>query len=805
MKRILLLAASLILAACAQTPSAPAPAVPAHPAEELSRQIYWQRSLEDALALCKSTGRPLLVAMNMDGESASERITKENYRDPKFVALTRSFVCVIGSVFRHNLRDHDEQGRRIPCPRLGEVTCGEHIALEPILFDKYLGGERIAPRHALILSDGTKKFDEFLLYDLRDLYRIFAAAPPNGDPTPVGPDGLDLHRPRLRLEDELALAPHPDLARLRREGGAGSLEALLRLSTRPELALELADTARALSLGPAYANFLEQRLEKSDLAALARLDDSKAGRTLQRAAQALEGNPDGPWALADVLERSQKLVGTAPISDERAPADLAALERELAEADEQLQKDSQSLEARARFGRVSLALARARIEAGFTRDVQLMLTDADHWLGKAAELAPKDVALALALERAEASYRLANFVAEEQHALEAFELSGAATATDPSREQREALRWVGDAAARNCLARSGGDEGVETAAIRRGALALQRIALTAAAGESDWQALASFHGMLGLTRHEREYLAAGVMRLPASQALRAALTDACWRAGDLEFLTHVAEQTATLYESSADAQWYLGIAWIQRAEWARRGERVEDAIREYQGAERAFERCAELKPEFAGNCTQQRANCRLGIGFAHLLVDERASAAQSLVEALKLAPAIAGTRDGLDREPIDLLDQSLEWRASGPSPVDAMKLLGDLEAAAPQNPFWPRALSDSELREARRAQHRDAPGEAIVYCQIAISAARHARELADDEDNKRALLLPLSLQAELFLAKDELAPARAPLLEVAKELGMQAPAEPDLGFAKQLLAKAREKLGEAAPVNRPGR
>ena len=119
------------------------------------RQILWQRSLDDALAIAKVENRPLLVAVNMDGESACERIVRERYRDPAFVAATRRFVCVIASAFRHAPRDHDDEGRRIPCPRLGQVTCGEHIALEPILFDRYLGGERIAPRHALILPDGA--------------------------------------------------------------------------------------------------------------------------------------------------------------------------------------------------------------------------------------------------------------------------------------------------------------------------------------------------------------------------------------------------------------------------------------------------------------------------------------------------------------------------------------------------------------------------------------------------------------------------------------------------------------------------
>jgi len=48
-------------------------------------------------------------------------------------------------------------------------------------------------------------------------------------------------------------------------------------------------------------------------------------------------------------------------------------------------------------------------------------------------------------------------------------------------------------------------------------------------------------------------------------------------------------------------------------------------------------------------------------------------------------------------------------------------------------------------------------------------------------------------------------PARAPLAEVARELGLPTAAEPDLAACKQLLAEVRAKLGEAAPVNRPGR
>ena len=42
-------------------------------------QIAWQRTLEDALAVQKSTGLPLLVVVNMDGEVFNERLANTTY------------------------------------------------------------------------------------------------------------------------------------------------------------------------------------------------------------------------------------------------------------------------------------------------------------------------------------------------------------------------------------------------------------------------------------------------------------------------------------------------------------------------------------------------------------------------------------------------------------------------------------------------------------------------------------------------------------------------------------------------------
>ncbi len=184
----------LALLGAARAPLTPVAALPQESRSFVAPdQIAWQRTLADARALATAEKRPLLVVINLDGESSSDRIPSERYRKPEFVAWTRHFVCVIGHPWRHMPRDHDDRGRRIECPRLGSVTCGEHVALEPELFDAYLGGERISPRHALILPDGTKSFDSFLLFDLQLLDDAIAKATAFAPPDATEQAWFDVH------------------------------------------------------------------------------------------------------------------------------------------------------------------------------------------------------------------------------------------------------------------------------------------------------------------------------------------------------------------------------------------------------------------------------------------------------------------------------------------------------------------------------------------------------------------------------------------------------------------------------------
>ena len=132
--------------------------------------IRFERSWEDALAVAKETQKAILICISMDGEIASEHYAGKRYRDPEITALYEPYVCVIASVYRHTPRDYDDAGNRVLCPRFGSVTCGEHIAIEPIVFAKYLDGVRVAPRHIMVELDGSEVYDVYYANDTASVF-----------------------------------------------------------------------------------------------------------------------------------------------------------------------------------------------------------------------------------------------------------------------------------------------------------------------------------------------------------------------------------------------------------------------------------------------------------------------------------------------------------------------------------------------------------------------------------------------------------------------------------------------------------
>jgi hypothetical protein len=166
--------------------------------------VEFQRTWDDALAVAKRTQMPILVCVNMDGEIASEHYAGVRYRQPDKAALYEPYVCVIASVYRHTPRDYDEQGRRIPCPRFGSVTCGEHIAIEPMLYEQFMDGRRIAPRHIGVELEqgGTEIYDVYYAFDTASVFTAIEKGAEGREPAPESRD--------LPLEERVASRARTD-------------------------------------------------------------------------------------------------------------------------------------------------------------------------------------------------------------------------------------------------------------------------------------------------------------------------------------------------------------------------------------------------------------------------------------------------------------------------------------------------------------------------------------------------------------------------------------------------------------------
>lgn len=113
--------------------------------------IAWQPSLEGALATAREQHKPVLLAVNMDGERANDQMAAEVYGDPQVLELAARCVAVVASSGQHSAGE-------VPCPRFGAVTCREHRSVDAEARKLYLkaddAGEVIAPQHVLIAPDG---------------------------------------------------------------------------------------------------------------------------------------------------------------------------------------------------------------------------------------------------------------------------------------------------------------------------------------------------------------------------------------------------------------------------------------------------------------------------------------------------------------------------------------------------------------------------------------------------------------------------------------------------------------------------
>ena len=261
------------------------PCTPQDPPAGKKPHVAWQRTLADALAVQQATGLPLLVVVNMDGETFNERFAGTTYHDPAFLESTRGYVCVVASPDRHTDKDYDAQGNRVECPRFGGCTCSEHINIEPELFKRWFNNQRNAPRHVGVSTAGKVLFDRFLDQSMQTA--IDAIAQNRGTPKPD------------------ALAPTNDLVQLFTRRDSTARETLENLFRR-------GDTAQKRKLLEATAKATN---EPFDLLRIALRSDDDATFTLACAALAKVGGPDGLIDVEDALAR---------LTDKQVAKDLVA-------------------------------------------------------------------------------------------------------------------------------------------------------------------------------------------------------------------------------------------------------------------------------------------------------------------------------------------------------------------------------------------------------------------------------------------------------------------------------------------------
>lgn len=631
--------------------------------------IDWQRTWEDAVAVSRETGRPILVCVNMDGEIASEHYAGVRYRQPEIAKLYAPYVAVIASVYRHNPRDHDEHGERIPCPRFGGVTCGEHIAIEPLLFEKFMDGQRVAPRHIMVELDGKETYDVFYAFDTDSVFGAIKGGIENRDPgliKEVRGDRTILERvasrssaDRRSVEDAFrtgdaalrrallqAAAEHPDSAPvdLLRLAVNGLDEDMARLA-RSALARSTATDAVDL-IGEALQVPMDEPEREGLLAALKKLGaESARARTLVSVNRGLAASSKsvdlGAWGTAlsggqtyapalDPVAVASRLDGAASSSASENPGDhLDLSDAFLARA---LEADSGAAGNPWAVALIQDARASARKAESLGAEgwrVQSLLCVTAYYLGEGEEAARRAELAMQALPEDAASFNsmvVLGLFAEHRRE----QILAKMRAKEEWPEE-----WMSDvhAAYSVLLRHPHGD---------------------------DTQVLAHFDFLWGMGGHARarQVLDEGMKRFAGSWLLHERFRAAIIHEGGAKALepayeAMLAERVAGAGPKDANLSWFAGYASMVAAEFERRSRRPGEALGAYDRAIAHFERSIEESPE-----TEQTARhfIAMALGGKARIAFHRGENEDSLrwiLASFERSPGSAASLDGLNLSTVD--------------------------------------------------------------------------------------------------------------------------------------------------------
>ncbi|MHC4845754.1 MAG: hypothetical protein ACYTCU_06300, partial [Planctomycetota bacterium] len=629
--------------------------------------IRWQRTWESAVELSLETNRPILVCINMDGEIASEHYAGVRYRQSEIAALYEPYVNVIASVYRHTPRDWDEEGVRIPCPRFGGVTCGEHIAIEPKLYELFMDETRIAPRHIMIELDGSETYDVMLAWDTKSVFgkveegiatrdipmqlerrtdRSLAelvASPDVRDQLEVEETFLTGGRTIRRAIVDAAAAEGPDapldVLRLAVYGIDAEVMSVARgalmRSAKPEAA-DLLVKALETPMTPVERNAL--------LAALDRLgEQSPRVRTM---AVVQRGLTDGEGAI-DVKGWAGALDGGATY----APRVTRALvEARLTGQNEVLGGEDAEAHLELAESFLTQAYEQFRMDRHFA---ELLFQDALNTARKAESLGASGW-------RVDAAVSIASYYLEDRPV--AYARAEAAVADG----------GVDDAPGWNAMAvlaifAQGRQQAIQEAVTAKTDWPPQWLADVDAAYEvlarhphgTDEQIVAhyDFLNWLGAGRSSGRVLQQGLERFPASWDLHDRMrTRILWRFG-VNRLESVYEDMLSRPDADPDLRWFAGHASLAAAEVHRKEGRGSRARTSYANAIAHFELDLANNPEATSEdrdaVDHQVAVAHGGLARIAMEQDDLEGAVTELIASFERSPGSAATLDGLNISPAD--------------------------------------------------------------------------------------------------------------------------------------------------------
>ncbi len=697
---------------------------PAATAEEWKRPVLieWQRTWDDAVLLSKQSSRPILVCINMDGEIASEHYAGVRYRQPEITKLYAPYVCVIASVYRHTPRDHDAQGHRVPCPRFGGVTCGEHIAMEAIAFEKFMNGERIAPRHIMVELDQQETFDVYYTWDTASVFTTITEGitkrpiptPPvvRGDSSllervasPDSHDRSEVERAWQQADPATRRALFEAAVRL---GGDAPVE-LLRLAifgldselaTKARQSLAQANSVDAVDLVASTMRGPLTVAERDALIdALGRLaTSSPKARMLASVHRGLAQSK----SVLDVEQWSRALVDAAPAPSLDAGAIAARADYHEAVARAQ-PDDAAAQMAHAESTLLQALTTPATSAAGNQRAARaidrLRLQDAQRIARQAEQLGAKGWRLHAVL--AVTSVQL-GAIAEAYAFAEA-----AMTDLPPQAEDRLAAELLAlfaearqDAIAKAARAKQDWPP-QHVADVNAAYTLLARHPFGTAVHVGHHYDFLQFFGAALATR----VLDEGLARFPAAAALHERLRARIIEEKGADALEAAYAERIAAENASPAITWFAGYAALVAAEYHRRGARTTEALTAYDRGIALYERYAQLEDStdadhFVAMALAGKARIRLQEG-------DLARALGELEASLQRREAAAASPDGLGITAVDTAKMLLTRLQAAPQKNLAERLASRLAALDPvllEPPEYERAIDDRRGQRRRRGR-----------------------------------------------------------------------------------------------------